>query len=128
MPMWKRKEGLTWLEKLITKDKKEDTWKHSGDERTGESVYPVFIKWLKGEGYYFSDGNGWWMRVWTTAVPYMEYPTMKMVAEVYQFNLEDKKAWTYRIIRPDCLGERGGGHGANWLIWEEIGTDITQNI
>ena len=58
----------------------------------------MFIKWLKGEGYYFSEGNGWWMRVWTTAVPYMEYPTMKMVAEVYQFNLEDKKSWTYRIV------------------------------
>ena len=52
MPMWKRKE-LTWWENLITKNQKEDTWEYSGDERTGESVYPVFIKWLKGEGYYF---------------------------------------------------------------------------
>ena len=50
------------------------------------------------------------------------------ILEVYQFNLEDKKSWTYRIVRPDCLGEYGGGHGAGWLIWEEIGTDITQNI
>ena len=112
---------MTWWQKLFegfnTTDNKEEI-----DPLTGGVDSPKFVEYLKGQGYYFDRGRCWWKRVWTTSTPSYQYPELKKVFEVFEFDSVRKK-WMYRIVDPEFLGGLGGGgNGNGWIIWED--TDL----
>ena len=112
---------MTWWQKLFGINKVDEKPKNP---RAGEVSSPEYVSWLKSEGFYYNADRKWWQRVWTTAVPWRNYPNLKEVWETYNFDpdLNDPQGgkWTYRIINPDHLGGiGGGGGGSGWLIWEK---------
>ena len=108
---------MTWWQKLFegfnTTGNKEEI-----DPLTGGVDSPKFVEYLKREGYYYDPNRCWWKRVWTTITPRYQYPDLKQVFEVFEFDSVTKK-WVYRIVDPEHLGGLGGGGGSGgWCIWE----------
>tara|TARA_B100000287_G_C20184631_1_gene603629 strand:- start:124 stop:531 length:408 start_codon:yes stop_codon:yes gene_type:complete len=114
---------MTWWQNLFNIKKEEPV-----HPRTGMITSPEFINGLKREGYWWNKDRFWWMRVWTTAVPYKRYPIFREVWETYEFD-DDNEVWSYKIVNPYSLGGTpNGSHGPGWLIWQDKNVDVDKIV